>query len=56
MANKYGQSLNFTKCRCANCPYSNNNDQNYEGNIYCKEERQYVDPTWVCCNHPDMNR
>lgn len=55
MANKYGQTFNFSGCDCANCAYSDPTNKR-EGKIYCAKEREYVNPTWVCSNHPDKNR
>lgn len=55
MANKYGQTFNFSGCDCANCAYSDPTNKR-EGKIYCSKEREYVNPTWVCSNHPDKNR
>lgn len=55
MANKYGQMFNFSGCTCATCAYSNTSDRR-DGKIYCQKDREYVNPTWVCVDHPDRNR
>lgn len=55
MSNKYGKTFNFSNCDCANCPYSNPEDKK-NGKIYCQKEKEYVNPTWVCANHPEKNK
>ncbi|MGN1012583.1 MAG: hypothetical protein ACI4ON_01975 [Clostridia bacterium] len=47
MANKYGGG----KFNCANCPYSNTSDAR-DGYIWCYKDKEYVKPTWICCDHP----
>lgn len=55
MANKYGQTFNFSGCTCATCAYSDPSDKR-NGKIYCQKDKEYVNPTWVCVDHPDRNR
>ncbi len=52
MANKYGQMFNFSGCTCATCAYSDTSDKK-DGKIYCQKDGEYVNPTWVCIDHPD---
>jgi hypothetical protein len=47
MSNKYGGG----KYNCANCPFSNKSDSK-DGFIWCNKEREYVNPGWICCDHP----
>ena len=43
MANKYGQTFNFSGCTCATCAYSDPSDKR-NGKIYCQKDKEYVNP------------